>query len=521
MPRAKTNVASAAKPAEPEKPSEPENPVESDEKVDLDGDNDPEETMDEEVEYEEVEEEVEVEEIEEEVEEEVEEVEEEEEEEEEVEDEEVEDEDPNNSHGADFKKNRSADEAKVEDEDERKKHSELLALPPHGSEVYIGSIPHDASEEELKGFCESIGEVTEVRLMKGKDSSENKGFAFVTFRNVEMASKAISELNNAEFKAKHRLFIGNVPRSWGEEDLKKVVTDVGPGVTGVELVKDMKNTNNNRGFAFIDYYNHACAEYSRQKMMNPKFKLADNAPTVSWADPKNAESSAASQAYVSLIGKPWGLLHLMSNVDTKGFDAIALQVKAVYVKNLPKSVTQDQLKKQFEHHGKITKVVLPPAKFGQEKSRIGFVHFAERSSAMKALKNTEKYELDGQVLECSLAKPQADQKSAGSNSQKSGLLPNYPPRVGYGLVGGAYGAIGAGYSAAGFAQPVIYGRGPTPAGMAMMPMLLPDGRIGYVLEAAATGVAVEVVAGVEDQRESTITKVDMAAGIARTKWKAL
>lgn len=30
-------------------------------------------------------------------------------------------------------------------------------------------------------------------------------------------------------------------------------------------------------------------------MMNPKFKLADNVPNVSWADPKNAESSAASQ----------------------------------------------------------------------------------------------------------------------------------------------------------------------------------------------------------------------------------
>lgn len=70
-------------------------------------------------------------------------------------------------------------------------------------------------------------------------------------------------------------------------------------------------------------------------------------------------------------------------------------MKAVYVKNLPKNVTQEQLKKLFDHHGKITKVVLPPAKSGQEKNRIGFVHFSERSSAMKALKNTEKYELDG------------------------------------------------------------------------------------------------------------------------------
>lgn len=36
--------------------------------------------------------------------------------------------------------------------------------------------------------------------MKGKDASENKGFAFVTFRSVELASKAMEELNNKEFK---------------------------------------------------------------------------------------------------------------------------------------------------------------------------------------------------------------------------------------------------------------------------------------------------------------------------------
>lgn len=67
----------------------------------------------------------------------------------------------------------------------------------------------------------------------------------------------------------------------------------------------------------------------------------------------------------------------------------------MYVKNLPKNVTQDELEKIFEHHGKIIKVVLPPAKAGHERSRFGFVHFADRSSVMKALKNTEKYELDG------------------------------------------------------------------------------------------------------------------------------
>ncbi|KAJ6840679.1 heterogeneous nuclear ribonucleoprotein R-like isoform X1 [Iris pallida] len=131
------------------------------------------------------------------------------------------------------------------DEDEMKEHAELLALPPHGSELYVGGIPYDASEEDLKSFCESAGEVTEVRMMKGKDSSENKGYAFVTFKTKELASKAIKVLNGTEFKgknircstsqSKHRLFIGNVPRTWKEDDLKKVVNEIGPGVITVDF----------------------------------------------------------------------------------------------------------------------------------------------------------------------------------------------------------------------------------------------------------------------------------------------
>ena len=66
--------------------------------------------------------------------------------------------------------------------------------------------------------------------------------------------------------------------------------------------------------------------------------------------------------------------------------------------------------------------------------------------------------VSGQVLECSLAKPQSDQKFGGSNTQKSGsgLLPSYPQHVGYGLVGSAYGALGAGYHAPGLAQVTFF-----------------------------------------------------------------
>ncbi|KAG1359136.1 heterogeneous nuclear ribonucleoprotein Q [Cocos nucifera] len=342
------------------------------------------------------------------------------------------------------------------------KWAELLALPPHGSEVFIGGLLRDATEEDLRELCEAFGEIHDVRLVKDKDTGESKGFAFITFTNKDAAQKAIEELHDKEFKertlrcslsqVKHRLFVGNVPKSLSEEELRKILEESAPGVQNIEMFKDQQNPSRNRGFLFVEYYNHACADYARQKMSSPNFKMDGSNPTVSWADPKNSADSSA-----------------------------AAQVKALYLKNLPENVTPEKLRELFEHHGEVTKVVLPPAKAGQKRD-FGFIHFAERSSALKAVKGTEKYEIDGHVVDVALAKPQVDKKpDYASNSSKPGLLPSLPPYPAYGYTGDPYGAYGGGYGAAGFGQPVIYGRGPMPAGMRMVPMVLPDGRLGYVL----------------------------------------
>ncbi|KAI8022357.1 Heterogeneous nuclear ribonucleoprotein Q [Camellia lanceoleosa] len=333
------------------------------------------------------------------------------------------------------------------DEDDKEKHSELLALPPHGSEIFIGGLPRD------------------IRLIKNRDTGESKGFAFVAFKTKEVAQQAIEELHNKEFKgrtircslseSKYRLFIGNVPKSWTDDEFRKVIEETGPGAENIELIKDPQNPSRNRGFAFIEYFNNACADYSRQKMSTVNFKLDGNSPTVSWADPKSTPDNSVA----------------------------ASQVKALYVKNIPENTPLEQVKQLFQRHGEVTKVVMPPSKSGG-KGDFGFVHYAERSSALKAVKDTEKHEIDGHVLEVCLAKPQSDKKFDGSNPHNSGLHPNYIPHPGYGgFPGNPYGPLGSGYGVAtGFQQPMIYGRGPMPAGMHMVPMVLPDGQIGYVLQ---------------------------------------
>ena len=50
-------------------------------------------------------------------------------------------------------------------EEEKEKHAQLLALPPCGSEVFIGGLPKDTSEEDLRDLCDEIGEIIEVRTL--------------------------------------------------------------------------------------------------------------------------------------------------------------------------------------------------------------------------------------------------------------------------------------------------------------------------------------------------------------------
>ena len=64
------------------------------------------------------------------------------------------------------------------------------------------------------------------------------------------------------------------------------------------------------------------------------------------------------------------------------------------MKNIPENTTTEQLKELFCRHGEVTKVVMPPGKSGGKRD-FGFIHYAERSSALKAIKDTEKYEIDG------------------------------------------------------------------------------------------------------------------------------
>lgn len=68
------------------------------------------------------------------------------------------------------------------------------------------------------------------------------------------------------------------------------------------LIQDPQNPGCNRGFSFVEYFNNACADYSRLKMLTADFRLDGNKPTVTWAEPQMTpnHSSAAAQVFAQM-----------------------------------------------------------------------------------------------------------------------------------------------------------------------------------------------------------------------------
>lgn len=69
--------------------------------------------------------------------------------------------------------------------------------------IYVGNLPFNLGEEDLKEIFEEYGEVTTTKIVSDKFSGRSKGFGFVEMSNDEEAANAIKELNNAEISGRN------------------------------------------------------------------------------------------------------------------------------------------------------------------------------------------------------------------------------------------------------------------------------------------------------------------------------
>ena len=68
--------------------------------------------------------------------------------------------------------------------------------------IYVGNLPWDISEDELRHAFASHGEVSSVSIIKDKFSGKSRGFGFVEMPNKEEANKAVTDLNGKDIKGR-------------------------------------------------------------------------------------------------------------------------------------------------------------------------------------------------------------------------------------------------------------------------------------------------------------------------------
>lgn len=68
--------------------------------------------------------------------------------------------------------------------------------------IFIGNIPFDATEEDLKSLFKELGGIKQILIPKDRETGKSRGFAFVEFENLSQMMEAIARFNNALIKGR-------------------------------------------------------------------------------------------------------------------------------------------------------------------------------------------------------------------------------------------------------------------------------------------------------------------------------
>jgi RNA recognition motif-containing protein len=69
--------------------------------------------------------------------------------------------------------------------------------------MYVGNIPYNATEEDLRELFSECGEIESLKIIQDQFTNRSRGFGFVEMANEEDTKKAIESLNGKDFMGKN------------------------------------------------------------------------------------------------------------------------------------------------------------------------------------------------------------------------------------------------------------------------------------------------------------------------------
>ncbi|KAI1230564.1 hypothetical protein IHE44_0010028, partial [Lamprotornis superbus] len=88
--------------------------------------------------------------------------------------------------------------------------------------LFVGGLSFDTNEQSLEQVFSKYGQISEVVVVKDRETQRSRGFGFVTFENIDDAKDAMMAMNGKMGVRSESTRLGNPPRT------DPVVTEGGP-----------------------------------------------------------------------------------------------------------------------------------------------------------------------------------------------------------------------------------------------------------------------------------------------------
>ncbi|WJX22794.1 Polyadenylate-binding protein rbp45 [Trifolium repens] len=331
--------------------------------------------------------------------------------------------------------------------------------------LWIGDLQYWMDESYLYTCFGNTGEVTSVKVIRNKQTSQSEGYGFIEFNTRATAEKVLQtyqgtimpnggqsyRLNWATFSAgerssrqddgpDHTIFVGDLAADVTDYLLQETFRARYNSVKGAKVVID-RLTGRSKGYGFVRFAD----EGEQMRAMTEMQGVLCSTRPMRIGPATNKNPAATTQPKASYSNTPGGQSENDPNNTT------------IFVGNLDPNVNDDHLRQVFSQYGELVHVKIPSGK------RCGFVQFSDRSCAEEAIRVLNGTLLGGQNVRLSWGRTPSNKQTQQDPNQWNAAAAG-------GGGGGYYGYPQGGYENYGYAAPPagqdpnVYGSYPGYAG---------------------------------------------------------
>ncbi|KAI9257704.1 hypothetical protein BY458DRAFT_535209 [Sporodiniella umbellata] len=255
--------------------------------------------------------------------------------------------------------------------------------------LYIGELDPSVTEAMLFEMFNTVGPVSSIRVCRDAATRRSLGYAYVNFHRVEDAEEALDRLNYTLIKGRScrimwsqrdpsmrkgnngNIFIKNLDPAIDHKALHDTFSAFG-NILSCKIAQD--DGGNSKGYGFVHYETQESAESAI----------------------KNVNGMLLNDRKV-FVGH-----HLSKRERESQSGTQRIQFTNVYAKNIPLSVSDEELSQLFETYGTVTSCLITRDEKGSSKG-FGFVNFEKPDDAQKAVDALHGKEYKGQEIYVSRA----------------------------------------------------------------------------------------------------------------------